>query len=413
MRKKNVPVRNIYRNRFMNKRIFILLTLMLSINVSSFACSMFVININEKIMVGNNEDYWNQNSRMWFEQGDENKFGVTYVGFDDFWPQGAINVEGLVFDGFGMPYLEIKDFEGKDSIEQEDFLHYIMRTCSKVEEVKDIFLKWDLRGMETSMFYFVDKSGKQLIVEGDSIEIRNQSYDIISNFYPSQCDNLNDVTIKHYQKGRELIETKQDSSVSFCASLLDSLHQESSWGGGTLYSTLYDLNEGIIYLYYNHNFDNVITINIKEELQKENRIIEIPKLFPNNKKGQEFYKNYNVTISKIEELGNIKTISSSENISELKKFFNKVQKINIYRENFDKVTNKWEEEEDFKNAIKVYEVMAMFFLEDYTLYYKLGEANFKLKLYNEALANYQKCSKLVPENDKLIEKIHLVKALVE
>jgi len=200
----------------MNKKTIILIFALVTISFQSHACSMFVIKKNGKVMVGNNEDFWNQNSRMWFERGNKNNFGVVYVGFDDLWPQGAINDKGLVFDGFAMPYLEIKDFEGKVPPKQEDFLQFIMRTCSKVEEVKEIFLKWDLRGMETSMFYFVDKSGKQLIIEGDSIGIRNQSYDIISNFYPSQYDNLNDVTIKHYQKGRKLIEANQDSSVSFC-----------------------------------------------------------------------------------------------------------------------------------------------------------------------------------------------------
>ncbi len=384
--------------------LIIVIIALLTISFQSHACSMFVIKKDGKVMVGNNEDFWNQNSRMWFEKGNKDEFGVVYVGFDDLWPQGGINDKGLVFDGFAMPHLEIKDFEGKDSPEHEDFLQFIMRTCSNVEEVKDIFLKWDLRGMETSMFYFVDKSGKQLIVEGDFIEIRNQSYDIISNFYPSQCNNLDEVSIKHYQKGRKLIEAKQ---------LLDSLHQESSWGGGTLYSTLYDLNEGIIYLHYNHNYDNLITINIKEELQKENHIIEIPKLFPNNKKGQKFYENYNETISKIEELGYAKTISSSENISELVKFFRSVQKINIYREYFDKVTIKWEETGDCKSAIKVYEIMALFFPDDYKIYYKLGEANFKLKLYKKALLNYQECSKFVPENEKLKEKIETVKELIK
>jgi tetratricopeptide (TPR) repeat protein len=57
--------------------------------------------------------------------------------------------------------------------------------------------------------------------------------------------------------------------------------------------------------------------------------------------------------------------------------------------------------------------MAMFFPDDYKIYYKLGEANFKLKLYNKALLNYQECFKLVPENKKLKDKIDLVKELIE
>ncbi len=392
------------------KKYIIAIAILIS-SFQTFACSMFVIRMNGKVMVGNNEDSWNQNTRIWFEQGDDTNFGVTYVGFDDFWPQGAINEKGLVFDGFAMPYLEIKKFEGKKTPEIEDFLQYIMKTCSTVEEVKDFFSIRDLRGLETGMLYFVDKSGKQLIVEGDIIEIRDKPYDIITNFYPSQYDDLNKVKKKHYQKGRKLIETKQETSVRFCASLLDSLHQETAWGGGTLYSTLYDLNEGIIYLYFNHNFENVIKINIKDELAKENHSLVIPELFPNNLKGQKFYKDYNETISKIEELGHIRTISNTKLISELEQYFKSVKKINIYKEYFEKIAEEWNKAEIFKYEIQIYKLLAKLLPNDYTIYYKLGDMYFKLEMYNDALRNYQKCSKIVPENEKVKEKIELVKGM--
>jgi hypothetical protein len=396
------------------KKHIVLITAFLALlNYSVSACSMFVIKKNGKVMVGNNEDFWNQNSRMWFEKGNNDEFGVVYVGFDDLWPQGAINEKGLVFDGFGMSYLEINNFNDKKAPLKEDFLHYIMKTFSTVEEVKDFFSQRDLRGMETSMYYFVDKSGKQLIVEGDSIEIRNQSYDIISNFYPSQCDNLNDVTIKHYQKGRKLIETKQDSSVSFCTSLLDSLHQETSWGGGTLYSTLYDLNEGIIYLYYNHNFENVITFNVREELEKGNRVLEIPKLFPNNTKGLEFHQNYNEVISEINKLGHIGIISDSNQIADLEKYFLTIPKVNIYKEHFEKIAQQWQQENVLKFSIKTSEIIIKLFSDDYKIYYNLGENYFKLNQYKEALKYYQKCIEFVPENEKLRRKIEKIKELIK
>lgn len=396
----------------MNKNIIILIVALVVISFQSHACSMFVIKKNGKVMVGNNEDFWNQNSRMWFERGNKDEFGVAYVGFDDLWPQGAINDKGLVFDGFAMPHLEIKDFEGKDSPEHEDFLQFIMRTCSKVEEVKEIFLKWDLRGMETSMFYFVDKSGKQLIVEGDSLEIRNKSYDITSNFYPSQYDDLNDVTIKHYQKGRELIESKQDTSVSFCASLLDSLHQETSWGGGTLYSTLYDLNEGIIYLYFNHDFENVIKINVKDELAKGNHTLIIPELFPNNKKGQEFYNSYNNTLTKIELLGNKDIVTNSKEFSSLKNFLRQVPRINIFKENLDKSSAKWIENKDFKTAIIVYSFMIELFPIDSELYSNLGKSYLEIGKLDDALINYEKCIELSPDSKDIKKKIEAVKKLM-
>ncbi len=379
----------------------------------SFGCSMFIIKANGKIMVGNNEDYWNQNSRMWFEQGDETNFGVTYVGFDDFWPQGAINEKGLVFDGFSMPYLEINNFADKKPPEHEDFFQYIMRKCSTVEEVKDYFSQRDLRGMETSMFYFVDKSGKQLVVEGDSLEIKNQSYDIITNFYPSQYDNLNDVTIKHYQKGRKLIETKQDTSVSFCTSLLDSLHQETNWGGGTLYSTLYDLNEGIIYLYFNHNFKNVIKINIENELAKGNHSLIIPELFPNNKQGQEFYNSYNCTLTKIELLADKDIVTDNKIFSSVKDYLKQVPKINIFKENLDKVSSKWIEAKDFKTAIRVYSFMIELFPEDSDLYSNLGKSYLEIGKLNDALIYYEKSIEISPDNKETKEKIRAIKKLKE
>lgn len=396
----------------MRRYLLIMVVLMQSISVSSFACSMFVIKMNSKVMVGNNEDFWNQNSRMWFEQGDDKNFGVVYVGFDDFWPQGAINEKGLVFDGFAMPYQEINNFAGKKPPEQEDFLHFIMRTCTTVNEVKNFFSQLDLRGMETSMFYFVDKSGKQLIVEGDSLEIRNKSYDITSNFYPSQYDDLNDVTIKHYQKGRKLIESKQDTSVSFCASLLDSLHQETSWGGGTLYSTLYDLNEGIIYLYFNHDFENVIKINVKDELAKGNHTLIIPELFPNNKKGQEFYNSYNNTLTKIELLGNKDIVTNSKEFSSLKNFLRQVPRINIFKENLDKSSAKWIENKDFKTAIIVYSFMIELFPIDSELYSNLGKSYLEIGKLDDALINYEKCIELSPDSKDIKKKIEAVKKLM-
>lgn len=396
----------------MRRYLLIMVVLMQSISVSSFACSMFVIKMNSKVMVGNNEDFWNQNSRMWFEQGDDKNFGVVYVGFDDFWPQGAINEKGLVFDGFAMPYQEINNFAGKKPPEQEDFLHFIMRTCTTVNEVKNFFSQLDLRGMETSMFYFVDKSGKQLIVEGDSLEIRNKSYDITSNFYPSQYDDLNDVTIKHYQKGRKLIESKQDTSVSFCASLLDSLHQETSWGGGTLYSTLYDLNEGIIYLYFNHDFENVIKINVKDELAKGNHTLIIPELFPNNKKGQEYYNSYNNTLTKIELLGNKDIVTNSKEFSSLKNFLRQVPRINIFKENLDKSSAKWIENKDFKTDIIVYSFMIELFPIDSELYSNLGKSYLEIGKLDDALINYEKCIELSPDSKDIKKKIEAVKKLM-
>lgn len=53
-------------------------------------------------------------------------------------------------------------------------------------------------------------------------------------------------------------------------------------GDGTLLTSIYDLNKGIVNLYFYHDYNNVVAFNLKEELAKGNHSFEIPSLFPAN-----------------------------------------------------------------------------------------------------------------------------------
>jgi hypothetical protein len=47
-----------------------------------------------------------------------------------------------------------------------------------------------------------------------------------------------------------------------------------------VYSNIYDLNKGLIYVYNQHDFDNVVVINIKDEFNKGERVIKFSSIFP-------------------------------------------------------------------------------------------------------------------------------------
>ena len=116
-----------------------------------------------------------------------------------------MNKAGLVFDGFSEDYKAISDTLGKKSLRM-DFLKDILKTCATVDEVKKYFNQYNLSGLETSMFLFIDKTGKYLVVEGDSLIIGNKPCYVLSNFYPSQVKDENEIDIPLYQKGRRLNE---------------------------------------------------------------------------------------------------------------------------------------------------------------------------------------------------------------
>ena len=47
----------------------------------------------------------------------------------------------------------------------------------------------------------------------------------------------------------------------------------------TQYSNTYDLKNGLVYLYYLHDFDNEIVFNLSQELKKGRHYFDLPSLF--------------------------------------------------------------------------------------------------------------------------------------
>ncbi len=372
----------------------------------SYSCSMFKITMHGKTMVGNNEDYWNPNGRVWFEKGDKGEYGVFYVGFDNFWPQGGMNQAGLVFDGFAEDYKAISDTLGKKPLTMS-FLREIMRRCATVDEVKNYFSQFNLSGLETSMYFFVDKSGKYLVVEGDSLIIGEKESYIVSNFYPSQIKNECDVPLPYYQKGRKYLENNKDISVAFCSSVMDTMHQERPWGAGTMYTTIYDLEEGVIYLYFFRDYTHVVKFNFDEELAKDNHSLIMPELFPENKKGQDYLNNYNAISNELDLLKNEDILNDSlrydfmthtlftKDLSLVRTFSNKVGEIG----------DNWMEKGNYNAASGVYKIKVKLLPDAWNVYEELAEAYRRNNQNELALINYEKSIKLNPDNEEVEKQI--------
>lgn len=269
--------------------LLILIASILLFSYSGYACSMYKITQDGKTIVGNNEDWINANTEIWFVPAGNNLYGVMNVGFDNNFTQGAINDAGLMFDGFAMPYLKVKNSKGKTKVKETELIAPIMHNYSTVIEVKEHLSKIDLSILDNSMLVFVDRSGKYLIVEGDELIVGNDAEQSFSNFYPSQNSNREEVNIYFYQKGlKHLKESAPKASFDYCRSVMNNFQQDI-----TQYTTIYDLQEGKIRLYHYQNFDDFIELDLEEELKKGERKLRIPELFSKKTKGYQYYEIYN------------------------------------------------------------------------------------------------------------------------
>jgi hypothetical protein len=254
------------------------------------ACSMCKITTEGKTLVGNNEDYWSIEAKIWFVNGLEKEFGVAYVGHKNNFPQGALNTQGLVFDGFSLYAKNLGTGKGKKAVKNKRaLLEHIMKNCSNVHEVGNFLKEYNLSVFSNGMYWFIDKTGEHLIVETDTLIYGIQSYYALTNFRPSETEQLSDVNIPKFQKALTMLQDKTKPDLAFMEAVMDTMKTcTKPLGDGTLYTTIYDLAQTDIYLYFYHNFDQNIKLNLQEELSKGDHTIAIPELFKDNQEYARF-----------------------------------------------------------------------------------------------------------------------------
>ncbi|BFP40574.1 hypothetical protein FGF1_14190 [Flavobacteriaceae bacterium GF1] len=359
---------------------------------------MYKITKNGKTLVGNNEDFLSPNNQFWFEVAGDKEFGVMYMGLLDNFAQGAINEAGLVFDGFAMPELPITNTEGKTKISIGKAIKNIMRTMSTVEEVKSYLENINLSSLSSSMVVFVDKSGRYLIVEGDQLIIGEESEKSFSNFYYSQIQSVEDVSLPWFQAGQEFLNTtKGEATLDYCSNAMKSMKQKSSDLFSTQYSTIYDLTSLKIRVYLYQDFTEYVELDLIKELQKENHRMMMVDLFPKESLGSKFYYKYNDVNNPVlflQEQLNPEAYSEEELI---KMEFNDTINILGYEWLNDKNNS--------DTAIKVFQYGISLMPNDYDLYDSLGEAYFDNKDWNNSIRNYAKSLTLNPENENAIKQL--------
>lgn len=265
----------------------------------SAACSMYKVTANGKTMVGNNEDSWGQDARIWFEPGENGKFGIVCVGYarKHANPDGAMNEYGLMFDAFTMPHkpgLPERDTHKKDFTYSG--IKTIMQQCKTVDQVYALLKEMNLNVLNGSILFnggmllFVDKTGKYLVVEAGKMTFGNDDKFALANFSIADTKDLSSIKTERYCKGVAFLNNKQlNTTLPFCTALSDTMSvNRAKVGDGTLYTNIYDLEEGLIHLYFFHDFSKRVSFNLKEELAKGEHSYELRELFPDNQKYQKF-----------------------------------------------------------------------------------------------------------------------------
>ena len=99
-----------------------------------YSCTIFYVVQGNKIFAGNNEDWKDPHSIMWFYPVENNKHGWIKFGWGSGFPQGGMNDQGLFWDGSSCAYLAMPYSEAN----KEKYPGPLMEKV--IEEIKQ-FLK--------------------------------------------------------------------------------------------------------------------------------------------------------------------------------------------------------------------------------------------------------------------------------
>jgi hypothetical protein len=373
------------------------------IAVSSLArpCSMFKICANGKTFVGNNEDYWNPETWIWVSNPTVEKLGVVYSGFDNFFPQGGVNERGLAFDGFATPEKEnlTASFPGSKNITAVDFITQVMTTCSSIADIKKLLNYYSLDDMASAQLMFVDRGGESIIVEGGNIIVEStKNYQIATNFYQSSVTSTAPITCPRYLVAQNMLESLQESNIAYCKSILKEVHQEGHWGG-TQYSNIYDLNEGIIYLYLFHNFDEVITLSVKDLLQQKDYQKPLRSFFHQTGQYNSFRKNYYTSQSVAVKTGEVEDRSL---LNELLNELNSNPQAAIWIDQLITSSKQQLSKSKTNNAVDILAFACRIAPRNWKAAYALAEAYLASKKNTEALNQIDHALALKPNEPSLI-----------
>jgi penicillin V acylase-like amidase (Ntn superfamily) len=262
-----------------------------------YCCTIVMASRDGLILIGNNEDRDHMKTVVNYMPPEGNNHGAIMFGYDDAPFQGGMNDQGLFIDGnalaatgwkaeSGKPEWRgnvYRKFPGLKATEKdaENFMKTILLTCATVKDVRDFVNKYNHPVLARAKFPVADQTGASIVIEFGQGRVqcieRADWYQISTNFVISNLTD-GDYPCWRYRKADTMFREAKELNISLIRDILKATRQEEE-GVYTVYSNIYDLKARTIYLYNRSNFDRVVKLNLREELKKGKRVVEIPSLF--------------------------------------------------------------------------------------------------------------------------------------
>jgi tetratricopeptide (TPR) repeat protein len=390
--------------------IFVFLVFLLGIK-SGFSCTIVIKANNEVILAGNNEDYIEPRTKIWFFPSTGENYGRVIWGFDRYlYPyQGGMNDQGLFVDINGLNvFTGWQDDPEKPNFEGDE-IEYVLTHYDSVEEVIKFFQQNDV-SLGYVKFVFADAQGKSVILEwlNNKLHIipRKGDYQISTNYLSPK-----EHTEIRYQISEQILKNQGKPTISLIRRVLSATSYDVYFGQ-TLYSTICDLKQKKVFLYHFHNFEEVVTFDLDKELQKGKISYPIPSLFKIRSHSEYWFNRLGLQLGArdlkkvIEEKGIEGGIQTFHNMKAKQRTFNQYDfpEWMMRSLGLSFLLNN-----QIKKAIGIFKLNIQLYPKSWQVYFNLAEAYRKNGNITMAIPNYEKALRLKPDEIKIIKILKKLK----
>ena len=246
-------------------KIFISVVIMVLIGVShAISCTIFKSTQSGKTLIGNSEDWRDENAKVWFLAAAPGKNGRVLFGFENGWAQGGMNDQGLFFDGISG---ETQDWS--NVAHREDFpgnlCEKILEEVATVEEAIAYFKRYNFPSLVVGTFVFVDATGSTATISYAEGRLKVESIPASTFARGYRGD-----------EARGLLDKMGSIDVPAMAHILKACQRRDRFA--TQYSNIFDPHGLEVYIYVSRGAVREITFDLVNELAKGDHYYDLENL---------------------------------------------------------------------------------------------------------------------------------------
>ena len=376
-------------------------------------CTIVTISKNGEVWAGNNEDFLEPRTKIWFYPATQDKYGRAYVGFDRYLDpyQGGMNEAGLFLDMNAVNPTGWQPDPNKPTF-NGCIIDQVLSFCATVEDAVNFFRQNNVP-LDNVRVPIADARGQSVIIEWAHGEIqfvyKQGDYQISTNHVQSNYERLEDYPCQRYKIADKLLKNADQADVNVIRAVLSATHFE--FLAQTLYSNICDLKRKRIYLYHFHNFEEVVVFDLKEELKKGEAAYLIPSLFSIQPFSAHLFSQIGPQVGTRDLLAIIETEGIQESLKQFRSMQDQSHTINRY------LFEEWIlrdlgfsllQKEKLQEALEIFKLAVEMYPDSWETYDNLGEVYRRLGEAGNAVDCYRKVLEIDPGNAKASNMLKII-----